>query len=70
MVKIKQTDDRDLLNEVIKQLKENDYYCPCHLTRTVDDRCMCKAFRDIISSGVPGTYECGCGRYIATIRED
>lgn len=70
MVKITQTKDKELLTEILKQLKENDYYCPCHLTKNKDDKCMCKAFRDIISSNIPGTYECNCGRYIATITED
>jgi hypothetical protein len=70
MIQIKQTEDKELLAEILKQLKENDHYCPCHLTKTKDDKCMCKAFRDVIGSNVPGTYECNCGRYIATITED
>lgn len=70
MIQIKQTSDKELLAEILKQLKENDYYCPCRLTKTADDKCMCKPFRDTISSGVAGTYECACGRYTATITED
>ena len=69
MIQIKQTDDKELLEEILKQLKENDHYCPCRLTRTPEDKCMCKAFRDTINSGVAGTYECACGRYIATVTQ-
>ena len=70
MIQIKQTKDKALLEEILKQLKENDHYCPCSLTRTQDDKCMCKPFRETINGNVPGTYECACGRYIATITED
>ena len=70
MIKIQQTTDKELLAEILKQLEANDHYCPCRLTKTPDDKCMCKAFRDIISTNTLGSYECGCGRYIATITED
>lgn len=70
MVLIKQTEDKELLAEILKQLEENDHYCPCSLTKTKDDKCMCKTFRDIISNNIPGTYECHCGRYTATITKD
>ena len=68
MVQIKQTEDKELLAEILKQLKENDHYCPCSLTRTSDDKCMCKNFRDQVEREEPG--ECACGRYILTITED
>jgi hypothetical protein len=68
MVKIKQTEDKELLEEILKQLKENDHYCPCSLTKTPDDKCMCKKFRNQISQKISG--ECDCGRYIVVITED
>ena len=68
MIHINQTTDKELLNEILKQLKENDYYCPCSLTRTSDDKCMCKNFRDQVERKETG--ECSCGRYILTITED
>ena len=68
MIQIKQTEDKELLAEILKQLKENDHYCPCSLTRTNNDKCMCKNFRDQIERKEPG--ECNCGRYILTIAED
>lgn len=70
MIQIKQTEDKELLEEILKQLEENDYYCPCHLTKTPDDKCMCKTFRNMINSNNIGTFECDCGRYIATITND
>lgn len=70
MVKIKQTEDKELLDEILRQLKDNDHFCPCSLTRTQNDKCMCEQFRNVINSGEIGTHECACGRYIATITED
>lgn len=70
MIQIKQTEDKELLKEILKQLEENDYYCPCSLTKTKDNKCMCKTFRDVVNNNVPGTYECHCGRYIATISKN
>jgi len=67
MTSIKQTSNKELLNDILKQLEENNHYCPCSLTKTVDDKCMCKTFREIIASNVPGKYECNCGRYIVEI---
>ena len=68
MIQIKQTEDKELLEEILRQLKANDHYCPCSLTRTPDDKCMCKNFRGQIERKEPG--ECACGRYILTITED
>ena len=68
MIQIKQTEDKELLDEILKQLKENDHYCPCSLTRTSDDKCMCKSFREQVKRQEPG--ECICGRYEIIITED
>ena len=70
MIQINQTEDKELLAEILKQLEENDHYCPCHLTTTPDDKCMCKKFRDVINNSKPGVYECDCGRYVVTIQND
>jgi hypothetical protein len=70
MVQIKQTEDKGLLTEILKQLKENDNYCPCSLYKTPETKCMCKNFRDVIKANKLGIYECQCGRYIAEITED
>lgn len=68
MVQIKQTEDKQHLNEILRQLKENDHYCPCSLIRSADTKCMCKKFRDQIERKEPG--ECDCGRYELVITQD
>ena len=71
MVQIKQTEDKELLEEILKQLEANNHICPCSIfSDPKDDKCMCKAFRDVVNSGKVGVHECSCGRYIATITED
>lgn len=70
MVKITQTKDKELLDEIKRQLEENNGYCPCSLTKTTDDKCMCASFREVIGNNAVGTYECNCGRYIAIITKD
>ena len=71
MVQVKQTEDKELLTEILKQLEENNHICPCSIRADEKlDRCMCQDFRDIISANISGTYTCNCGRYIATIQND
>lgn len=71
MIQIKQTEDKELLAEILKQLETNNHICPCSIRADPQlDRCMCESFRKIINNNVPGTYECSCGRYIATIQND
>ena len=70
MIKIEQTDDKELLEEIFRQLDENGGYCPCHLTKEPADKCMCEDFRNVIRTCDPGVYECTCGRYIVTITSD
>ncbi len=55
---IRQNPDEAYANEVRKKLKENGGYCPCHLEKTPDTKCMCKEFRDA-KNGM-----CHCGLYI------
>jgi hypothetical protein len=71
MVQIIQTKDKELLVEILKQLEENNYICPCSIRRDIQkDKCMCESFREVINKNVPGIYECHCGRFIATITKD
>lgn len=71
MVQIKQTEDKELLEEILKQLKENNHICPCSIRADPKlDKCMCEDFREIINNNIPGIYTCSCGRYIATIQND
>ena len=59
MIKIKLVDDKELVAEIKQQLKENDGYCPCRLSKIPENKCMCKEFRD----SPIGTI-CTCGLYI------
>ena len=69
MIKVRQTDDKDLLEEILRQLKENNYICPCSLRKDpILDKCMCEGFRAQIERKEPG--ECSCGRYILDVTED
>lgn len=71
MVKITQTEDKELLTEILKQLEANNHICPCSIRRDLQkDKCMCEDFREVINNNTPGIYECHCGRFIATITED
>lgn len=71
MIRIKQTEDKEFLKEILKQLKEHNGHCPCQFDyESPDTVCICTSFKEVINSNIPGEYECPCGRYIATITED
>ena len=57
-MKIRFTKDEEIKKEILKALKENDYYCPCHLEKLPETKCMCQEFRNQNS----GT--CHCGLYV------
>ena len=57
-MKIRISDDADLVAEIRQKLKENNNYCPCRIEKTDDTKCMCKEFREQESG------ECHCGLYI------
>lgn len=58
MTKIILNSDKELVTEIKRELKDNDGYCPCALTKTADTKCMCKTFRET-DEGM-----CHCGLYI------
>ena len=39
---VKITEDKDLVQEIRRQLKANGGYCPCRLEQTPDTKCMCR----------------------------
>ena len=49
MIKIRLTDDPELIAEIKQQLKEKDGYCPCRLEKIPDNKCMCKEFKEQIA---------------------
>ena len=57
MIKIRLVDDPEVVAEIKSQLKDNDGYCPCRLSKTPDTKCMCKEFREQ-TIGM-----CHCGLY-------
>lgn len=57
---IRLSEDKELVQEIIEKLKENDGYCPCKIDKTNDTKCMCKEFREQESG------ECHCGLYVKT----
>lgn len=52
------SDDKELVQEIRRKLKENDGYCPCRIEKTNDTKCMCKEFREQEEG------ECHCGLFV------
>lgn len=63
-MKVRVSEDKELVKEIREKLKENDGYCPCRIEKTPDTRCMCKEFCEQIERDEEG--ECHCGLYIVT----
>ena len=59
---VKMNPDKEIVKEIKSQLKANNGYCPCRISKTQETKCMCKEFRDMIKSGKTGM--CHCGLYI------
>lgn len=57
-MRIKVSENKKLVEEIRKSLKENDGYCPCKIEKTEDTKCMCKEFFKQKSG------ECHCGLYV------
>ena len=57
-MRIKVSEDKELVQEIREKLKENDNYCPCRIEKTPDTKCMCKEFRE------QSVGECHCGLYV------
>lgn len=66
-MRIRVSDNKELVEEIRAKIKENGGYCPCRLEQTEDTRCMCKEFRDQIERRENG--ECHCGLYCATFED-
>lgn len=61
MTKVIISKNRERVELVRQQLRENNGYCPCRLVRNEDTKCICKEFRDAIEAGKIG--QCHCGLY-------
>lgn len=57
-MKVRLSDDKELVAEVKRQLKENQNYCPCKIHKIEANKCMCEEFRNQENG------ECHCGLYV------
>lgn len=58
------TDEPELVSEILKQIKSNGGYCPCKIIHNEDTKCMCKEFKIILNSNEIPIYDtCACGLY-------
>jgi ferredoxin-thioredoxin reductase catalytic subunit len=64
MTKLIINGDKELVDLIRHQLKENGGYCPCALFKTPDTKCICKDFRDQKEGS------CHCGLYIKIKQEE
>ena len=69
MLRVRLSEDTELVSSIREKLKENNDHCPCALKKTEDTKCMCKDFRDMIESKSVGSY-CHCGLYHIVEEED
>lgn len=60
-MRVKVSDNKELVNEIRTKLKENNGYCPCSIIKNEDTICPCKNFREQKELG-----ECHCGLWIKT----
>lgn len=60
-MKIKLSEDKELVAKIRAKLKENGGYCPCRLKKTPETKCPCKDFLEQKEDG-----QCYCGLYIKT----
>lgn len=58
MPKVILNSDKEFVKDFLKQLKDNDGYCPCRTIKNEDTKCKCKEFREQIKRGELG--ECHC----------
>ena len=57
-MKIELNNDKEYVHEMQKALKNNGWFCPCTTVKTIDTKCMCKAFRESKELGL-----CHCGLF-------
>ena len=58
------TEEPELVSDIIKQIKTNGGYCPCKVIHDENTKCMCKEFKDTLNSVEKSVYDtCACGLY-------
>lgn len=58
MLRVKVTNDTEVVDRIREGLINTGGYCPCELEQTEDTKCLCKNFRE---QDEPGS--CHCGLY-------
>lgn len=62
MAKIRLNENKEIVDEIKKGLKENGGYCPCRREIKEDNKCICREFREQIADQDFEGY-CHCGLY-------
>ena len=58
------TEEPELVSEILNQIKSNGGYCPCKILHNEDTKCMCQEFKNILNSNENPVYDtCACGLY-------
>ena len=58
------TEEPELVSEILNQIKSNGGYCPCKILHNEDTKCMCQEFKNILNSNEKPVYDtCACGLY-------
>lgn len=57
------TEEPELIAEILEQIKSNGGYCPCKVIHDEDTKCMCKEFKDTLNSEKCSQDTCSCGLY-------
>ena len=67
-MKIKLSDNKELVTQIKQKINENGGYCPCRLTQNEDTKCPCREFRNQIDERRAG--ECHCGLYTISLEDE
>ncbi len=61
-MKVRFSDDKKRVEEVLQGLKAKDGYCPCKVGKKPENKCICQEFKEQIANPDFEGY-CHCGLY-------
>ena len=61
-MKVRLNEDKEVVKRIKEGLERTGGYCPCKLSRTEENKCMCKEFREQIKDENLEAY-CHCMLY-------
>lgn len=61
-MKVRFSDDKKRVEEVLQGLKAKDGYCPCKVGKKPENKCVCQEFKEQIANPDFEGY-CHCGLY-------